>query len=129
MCKNLKVYTFTGGIFCFNDPVDIWAMKAIFEAGLNVPDDISVVGAGNVHYSDVLRVPLTTVDQGTAQIGTRAAELVMERIAAKRTLRSKRVLIPPKLVIRKSTQRQAEHPVVSLPGAAFRESALEEKET
>ena len=104
-------------------------MKAIFEAGLNVPDDISVVGAGNVHYSDVLRVPLTTVDQGTAQIGTRAAELVMERIAAKRTLRSKRVLIPPKLVIRKSTQRQAESPIISLSGAAFQESTLEEKET
>jgi len=125
----LELRPIPDGIFCYNDPVAIGAMKAIFEAGLKVPDDISVVGAGNVHYSDVLRVPLTTVDQGTAQIGTRAAELVMERIAAKRTLRSKRVLIPPKLVIRKSTQRQAEHPVVSLPGAAFRESTLEEKET
>src|SRR5437667_10797179 len=104
-------------------------MKAIFEAGLKVPDAICVVGAGNVHYSDVLRVPLTTVDQGTAQIGTRAAELVMERIAAKRTLRSRRVLIPPKLLIRESSQREAEHPVVSLPGARFRDAALEEKET
>src|SRR5207244_6993232 len=99
-------------------------MKAIFEAGLNVPDDISVVGAGNVHYSDVLRVPLTTVDQGTAQIGTRAAELVMERIAAKRALRSKRVLIQPKLVIRNSKERQAEYTVVSFPGVAFDGSVL-----
>ena len=125
----LELRPIPDGIFCYNDPVAIGAMKAIFEAGLNVPDDISVVGAGNVHYSDVLRVPLTTVDQGTAQIGTRAAELVMERIAAKRTLRSKRVLIPPKLVVRKSTQRQAESPIISLSGAAFRESTLEEKET
>jgi len=129
MRRLLQLRPIPDGIFCYNDPVAIGAMKAIFEAGLNVPDDISVVGAGNVHYSDVLRVPLTTVDQGTAQIGTRAAELVMERIAAKRTLRSKRVLIPPKLVVRKSTQRQAESPIISLSGAAFRESTLEEKET
>ena len=129
MRRLLQLRPIPDGIFCYNDPVAIGAMKAIFEAGLNVPDDISVVGAGNVHYSDVLRVPLTTVDQGTAQIGTRAAELVMERIAAKRTLRSKRVLIPPKLVIRKSTQRQAESPIISLSGAAFQESTLEEKET
>ena len=117
------------GIFCYNDPVAIGAMKAIFEAGLKVPDDISVVGAGNVHYSDMLRVPLTTVDQGTSRMGTRGAELVMERIAAKRMLRSKRVLIPPKLVVRKSTQRHAGSPIISLSGAMFRESTLQEKET
>jgi len=125
----LELRPIPDGIFCYNDPVAIGAMKAIFEAGLKVPDDISVVGAGNVHYSDVLRVPLTTVDQGTSEMGTRAAELVLERIAAKRMLRPKRVLIPPRLVVRKSTQRQAESPIISLSGAAFRESTLEEKET
>src|SRR5204862_39098 len=50
-------------------------------------------------------------------------------IAAERMLRPKRVLIPPRLVVRKSTQRQAESPIISLSGAAFRESTLEEKET
>ena len=125
----LELRPIPDGIFCYNDPVAIGAMRAIFEAGLKVPDDISVVGAGNVHYSDVLRVPLTTVDQGTSEMGTRAAELVLERIAAKRMLRPKRVLIPPRLVVRKSTQRQAESPIISLSGAAFRESTLEEKET
>ena len=65
------------GVFCYNDPVAIGAIKAILEAGLKVPDDICVVGAGNVHYSDSLAVPLTTVDQGTCQIGARAAELLL----------------------------------------------------
>jgi LacI family transcriptional regulator len=129
MRRLLQLRLIPDGIFCYNDPVAIGAMKAIFEAGLKVPDDISVVGAGNVHYSDLLRVPLTTVDQGTSRMGTQAAELVLERIAAKRTLRPRRVLIPPKLVVRKSTQRQAESPIISLSGAAFQESTLEEKET
>lgn len=129
MRRLLELRPIPDGIFCYNDPVAIGAMKAIFEAGLKVPDDICIVGAGNVHYSDVLRVPLTTVDQGTSRMGTRAAELVLERMAAKRMLRPKRVLIAPKLVVRKSTQRQAENRIISLPGAEFREFALEEKET
>ena len=91
------------GVFCYNDPVAIGAMRAISEAGLRVPEDIAVVGAGNVHYSDFLAVPLTTVDQGTFEIGKRAADLLLERIGSKRVLRPHKVLIVPKLVIRQST--------------------------
>jgi LacI family transcriptional regulator len=94
------------GVFCYNDPVAIGAMKAVFEAGLSVPHDVAIVGAGNVHYSDVLAVPLTTVDQGTGQIGRQAAELLLGQIASKRTLRPRKILIAPKLVVRQSTKRQ-----------------------
>lgn len=104
MKKLLQVPPVPDGVFCYNDPVAIGAMKAIGEAGLKVPDDIKVVGAGNVHYSDMLAVPLTTVDQGTTQIGRKAAELLMEQIGAKKKVRPRRVLIPPKLVARESTQ-------------------------
>jgi LacI family transcriptional regulator len=93
------------GIFCYNDPVAIGAMKAILEAGLNVPRDIAVIGAGNVHYSDLLAVPLSTVDQGVVQIGTQAAEILMQQIASKRALRPRNILIAPRVVIRKSTER------------------------
>ncbi len=93
------------GVFCYNDPVAIGAMKAVASAGLNVPRDIAIIGAGNVHYSDLLSVPLSTVDQGTSQIGTQAAELLMQQITAKRPVPPKNVLIVPKLVIRQSTQR------------------------
>jgi len=93
------------GVFCYNDPVAIGAMKAILEAGLRVPDDVALVGAGNVHYGDVLSVPLTSVDQGTCRIGVLAAELLLQRIASKRALRPKTILIPPKLVERQSTRR------------------------
>jgi LacI family transcriptional regulator len=94
------------GIFCYNDPVAIGAMKAIQEAGLSVPRDIKVVGAGNIRYSDMLAVPLSTVDQGTAEIGSRASEMLLERITSKRMPRPKRVLIAPKLVIRKSSAEE-----------------------
>lgn len=103
----LQVTPLPDGMFCFNDPVAIGASKAIREAGLRVPQDIALVGAGNVHYSDQLAVPLTTIDQGTDQVGTRAAELLLERIGQKqkKAPRTKTVLIPPKLVERESTRR------------------------
>ncbi len=105
MRKLLRASPRPDGVFCYNDPVAIGAMRAIAEAGLRVPDDIAVAGAGNVHYSDLLAVPLTTVDQGTFEIGKRAADLLLERIASKHKLRPKKILIEPRLVMRQSTER------------------------
>jgi len=105
MQKLLRKNPIPDGVFCYNDPVAIGAMNAILDAGLSIPRDIAVVGAGNVHYSDVLTVPLTTIDQETRQIGRRSAELLLEQIASKNTVRPKKIWIAPKLVVRKSSQR------------------------
>lgn len=107
MRQLLAVRPLPDGVFCYNDPVAIGAMKAIREAGLKLPQDIAVVGAGNVRYSDVLSVPLTTIDQGTCRIGVLAAELLIARIGSKCPIRPQQILIPPKLVERESTRRLA----------------------
>jgi LacI family transcriptional regulator len=106
MRELLKVNPRPDGVFCYNDPVAIGAMKAVLEAGLNIPNDVAIVGAGNVPHSDLLAIPLTTVDQGTCRIGSLAAELFLERIASKRSLKPVRILIPPRLVERESTHRR-----------------------
>lgn len=93
------------GVFCYNDPVAAGAMKAALEAGLRVPEDLAVVGAGNVHYSDLLRVPLSTVDQSSSQIGEHAAELLLDLVESKRPRRPRTILLAPKLVVRDSTNR------------------------
>ena len=105
MKKLLAVVPVPDGVFCYNDPVAIGAMRALLEAGLKVPEDVAVVGAGNVHYSDALVVPLTTIDQKTGQIGARAAELLLEQIESKRPPGPGKILFVPELVARKSTQR------------------------
>jgi LacI family transcriptional regulator len=96
-------------VFAANDPAAIGAMKAIWEAGLSVPDDVAIVGAGDVAHGDLLRVPLTTVSWSKNLLGRRAAELLLEQIGnqnGNRRARSvgpfRRVVIPPRLVIRKS---------------------------
>ncbi|MGD0301343.1 MAG: LacI family DNA-binding transcriptional regulator [Bryobacteraceae bacterium] len=92
------------GVFCFNDPVAAGAVKAILEAGLKVPQDIAVVGVGNVHYSDQLRVPLSTVDQNSSQVGQSAAQLLLHLIE-KRSRGTRTVLLQPHLVVRESSSR------------------------
>jgi LacI family transcriptional regulator len=94
------------GIFCFNDPIALGAMRAILDAGLRIPEDIAVVGCGNVLYSDFLRVPLTSVDQDSSAIGRLAADMALALVAAKTPPRSKTQLIDPKLVVRASSLRK-----------------------
>jgi LacI family transcriptional regulator len=105
MIQLLKLNPRPDAVFCYNDPVAAGAIKAVLEAGLKVPEEIAIIGAGNVHYSDLLRVPLSTVDQSSTLIGERAAEILAECMDAKKPLKPKRILIPPRLVIRDSSRR------------------------
>jgi LacI family transcriptional regulator len=94
------------GIFCFNDPIALGAMRAIMDAGLRIPEDVAVVGCGNLSYSDFLRVPLTSVDQNSSEIGKLSAELALTLVGSKTLVRPKTELTPPKLVIRASSMRK-----------------------
>jgi LacI family transcriptional regulator len=90
-------------VFSANDPSAIGAMKAVWEAGLRVPDDIAIVGAGDVIHGELLKVPLTTVSWSRSELGRAAAELLLN--AAERNGNGnepRRVVIPPHLVIRES---------------------------
>ena len=93
------------GIFCFNDPVAIGAMKAILESGLRIPEDVALVGCGNLHFDDALRVPLSSVDQRTMMIGQRAGRLAISLAEADAPVPPKSVFLEPKLVIRASSKR------------------------
>jgi LacI family transcriptional regulator len=94
------------GIFCFNDPSAMGAMRAILEGGLRIPEDLAVIGCGNVSYSDFLRVPLSSVDQGSETIGKRAAALALKLAGKKRGQpEPKHELVEPYLVARASSQR------------------------
>ena len=105
MKKLLALRPLPDGVFCYNDPTALGAMRAILEAGLTIPQDIAVVGCGNVRYSDFLRVPLTSVDQDSEAIGDRAAMLALSLVEAKGDVRPKTVLLAPKLVQRQSSAK------------------------
>ena len=93
------------GIFCFNDPSALGAMRAILDAGLRIPEDVAVVGCGNLSYSDFLRVPLSSVDQGSENIGKFTADLALKIARKKEPSKPVTQLITPHVVIRASSQR------------------------
>jgi LacI family transcriptional regulator len=94
------------GIFCCSDPVAIGAMTAILDAGIRIPEDIALIGCGNLPFNSWLRVPLSSVDQRSGVIGRRAAELAVSLVHADVGLRPKAILVEPTLVIRRSTARR-----------------------
>ena len=93
------------GIFCFNDPVALGAMRAILDAGLRVPEDIAVVGCGNLSYSDFLRVPLTSVDQNSTTIAKMAATLALKLAQNTDRAAPRSTMVAPHLVVRASSLR------------------------
>lgn len=96
-------------IFGYNDPTAAGAMKAVLESGLQIPAQMKVIGVGNVHYSDLLRVPLSTIDQSSAFIGQNAAEILVKAISTRRKRPSRSIIIEPVLIARESTAATAGH--------------------
>jgi LacI family transcriptional regulator len=105
MKRLLSVKPRPDGVFCFNDPMAIGAIDAILAAGLRVPEDVAVIGSGNLHYGSDLRVPLSSIDQQTKLIGERAAKLTLSLVESKEPMKPRSFIIQPKLVVRASTGR------------------------
>ncbi|HSW50736.1 MAG TPA: substrate-binding domain-containing protein, partial [Bryobacteraceae bacterium] len=105
MRQLLKLDPRPDGVFCFNDPTALGALNAIFTSGLRIPQEIAVIGCGNIHYDDVLAVPLSSIDQQSTLIGERAAKLALSLIQAKTQRRPADILLEPRVVVRASTQR------------------------
>jgi LacI family transcriptional regulator len=106
MKKLLGIRPRIDAVFAANDPAAIGAMKALWDAGLTVPDDVAVVGAGDITFGDLLRVPLTTVSWSREDQGRAAAELLLDRLSGEPDARPKRVVVPPHLVVRRSSGGQ-----------------------
>jgi LacI family transcriptional regulator len=106
MKRLLDVRPRIDAVFAANDPAAIGAMKAIWEAGMRVPEDIAVVGAGDIAHGDMLKVPLTTISWSRRDQGLNAAELLLNGLDSDDKDAPRRVIIPPRLVVRASSGPQ-----------------------
>ena len=95
-------------VFARNDFTAIGALCAIHDAGLNAPDDFSVVGFDDVPLAAYSSPPLTTVNQPTVEQGRQAATLLLERIEGDRHRARREIVLNCHLIVRQSTgQRRA----------------------
>jgi DNA-binding LacI/PurR family transcriptional regulator len=91
-------------IYATSDAIAIGLMRAAFEAGVSIPDHVSIVGFDDIDHAEFTIPPLTTVSQDGEEMGRVAAGLLLEMVEQGRN-RSEvsDVVLEPRLVIRQST--------------------------
>ena len=90
-------------IFCFNDTAAIGAIRALGEAGLRVPEDVSVIGFDDIMSAAYQRPSLTTIRQPLRAMGTIAARTLLEKIANPEEKFPEEIVMRPELVVRESS--------------------------
>jgi DNA-binding LacI/PurR family transcriptional regulator len=91
-------------IFAVNDFIASYLMRAAFELGFRVPDDISIIGFDDMDIAKHLQVPLTTVSQDFCSIGRIAGQIMCESIQSGAISYEQRRL-PVELIVRDSCRK------------------------
>jgi LacI family transcriptional regulator len=93
-------------IFAGNDSLALGIMNYLYNVGLKVPDDVSVIGYDNVSYAESALVPLTTVSQTPYQLGFMMGSQMVAEIQAKDDHVHQHVIFQPQIVERASATRK-----------------------
>jgi LacI family transcriptional regulator len=89
-------------IFAFNDAIALGVLRAAYERGVRVPDDLSVVGFDDIKYATIVSPALTTVRQPLAEMGRNGVSLLLRLMEDPRHV-NRRIELPTRLVVREST--------------------------
>ncbi|HEX2950744.1 MAG TPA: LacI family DNA-binding transcriptional regulator [Armatimonadota bacterium] len=91
-------------IIAFNDFTAAYLMKELSRRGYRIPRDFSLLGCGNLHFSDFLIPELTTVEQHPEEVGKQAIKLLLQRIDEKcyRNAAVEEILVQPHFIKRNS---------------------------
>lgn len=90
-------------IFAFNDLMAMGVLHRLTEAGLRVPQDVSVVGFDDIPLSQYMSPSLTTVRQPLQEMGRRVVNLLLQRISGDGPEKAQYVNFEPELIVRGST--------------------------
>ncbi|GIG24701.1 LacI family DNA-binding transcriptional regulator [Cellulomonas denverensis] len=90
-------------VFAANDEMAAGLIRALSEAGLRVPRDVSVVGFDDIPLAEFLWPPLTTVQQDFHLIGRQLMDLLLRQIRDREVVADQRIIVPTRLVQRAST--------------------------
>ncbi len=99
-------------LVAFNDVSAIGGIRALREAGLRIPQDVSVVGFDDVQSAAFQNPALTTVRQPLHAMGLLAAEKIVQAVTG-RGLRLEPLVLAPELIVRESTARAVANSVRS----------------
>lgn len=87
-------------VYAVNDLMALGASRALREAGLNIPSDVSVVGCDNIRIGEYANPPLTTLDVSAREMGRQIVYTLLQKSSGTNT---QKIHIVPQLIVRKST--------------------------
>lgn len=90
-------------IFCANDLLALGVLRALAQAGVNVPGDVLLIGYDDIDFTEAAAVPLSSVRQPTYQLGRIATELLLDECDDPGGHAHQQVMFQPELVVREST--------------------------
>lgn len=90
-------------VFCTNDFLAVGVCQGLSARGLSIPDDIRVIGYGDLDVATLAAVPLTTIHQPVEDLGRAAIDLLIDEIEASDEHVHETRVFPPRLVVRGST--------------------------
>jgi DNA-binding LacI/PurR family transcriptional regulator len=96
-------------LFAFNDISAMGAIRALREANLHVPKDVSVVGFDDIQSAAYQNPALTTVRQPLREMGRIAAQTLLERIRKSESHAGGEIMVRPELMVRETTCRVEEY--------------------
>lgn len=103
--KLLQNKTKPDAIFCANDTTALSAIMYLKEQGINVPQDIAIVGYSNEPFSEVVTPSISTIKQPGFEIGQKAAELIINQILNKeKKIAYETIMMPTQLIVRESSK-------------------------
>lgn len=94
-------------VFALNDLVALGVLQALTRHGLRVPHDVAIIGYDDIDFAAAAAIPLSSVRQPRADLGRRAAELLLDEIDHPDTHTHQRLVFRPDLVTRESTASPA----------------------
>ena len=92
-------------IFSSTDNGLLGAVKYLQEKGIKIPDDFCVVGFSNEPFTQFMEPSMSSVDQSPIEMGKMAANLFLGQVDSKKNITLKDVVLPAKLIVRKSSSR------------------------
>lgn len=93
-------------VICANDTTALGFLDVCRRSGVRVPEDLSVASFDNINESGIAGIELTSMDLGAAEMGSIAARLLIKQIDGN-TDKPERIILQPKLVVRKTTAAPA----------------------
>jgi DNA-binding LacI/PurR family transcriptional regulator len=99
--ENMDTFT---ALFCTANIFSIYALRMLKKSGFVIPEDISFVGFDEISCSELMASPPTLIVQPIAEIGSKAAELVLSMVEKGKRNQNRDVILPVTMIVRSSTR-------------------------